>query len=162
MPAFSLPALGEARLIELATAYLNAEYRWQHDGDWQRLRIGSPAPGIDREFPGATRFAMISAWDPHSVPRDESENRHDDAALRHRLASSPYTFVPAFSSAPDRSWREPSWMIFGIPAEALDRLGCDFGQLATLFWKRGEPIRLRMYARQPPCFPDHPHIDWLH
>lgn len=161
MHALALPALDQARLSELASAYLNAEYRWQQEGVWHGMRIGSPAPGIDGEFPDATRFAMISAWDPYSVARDEAENRREDEALRQRLSASPYRFVPAFSAAPDRSWREPSWLVAGIPAGSLDELGRRFGQLGTLYWRRGEPIRLRMYAAAPAGLQSHPDIDWL-
>ena len=157
----AVPRLDASRLAELARAYLDAEYRWQMEGSWHWLRIGSPAPEVDAAFPDTTRFGLLSAWDPHSIIREESENRRADEALRHQLASSPYVFHPAFSSAPDRSWREPSWMVAGIPAEPLDDLGRRFGQLGTLFWRRGQPVRLRMRANAPVGFEDHPDIDWL-
>ena len=160
-PAFPAPALDGPRTSELASAYLAADYRWEHDGEWRWLRIGVPAPEIDSAFPEFTRFTLLSAWNPHSLERPESDNRFVDVALKSQLSASPYAFRAAFSSAPDRSWREPSWLVAGIPVEPLDDLGRRFGQLGTLYWQRGEPIRLRMYAAPPAGFESHPDIDWL-
>lgn len=153
--------LDALRIAELASAYLAADYRWELDGEWRWLRIGAPAPEIDAAFVDATRFALLSAWDPHSIPRPEPENRRADEALRFQLAAGPYPFRAAFSSAPDRSWREPSWLVIGMPREPLDQLGRRFGQLGTLHWRRGAPVRLRMNAAAPPEFSGHPDIDWL-
>lgn len=161
MPLPAMPTCDSTRIAELADAYLSAEYRWQLDGGWHWLRVGSPAPHVDATFPETTRFGLLSAWDPHSVPRSEAENRRADEALRHHLASSPYAFRPAFSSAPDRTWREPGWLVAGIPVEPLDDLSHRFGQLGTLFWRRGQPVRLRMHAMPPAGFEGHPDIDWL-
>lgn len=154
-------AFDAARIAELTAAYLAADYRWELDGQWRWLRIGEPAPEVEAAFPDATRFALLSAWDPHSVPRPEPENRRADEALHSRLAAGPYPLRAAFSSAPDRSWREPSWLVVGMPPEPLDDLTRRFGQLGTLFWRRGAAVRLRMDAAAPPEYSDHPAIDWL-
>lgn len=150
-----------SRIAELLQAYLHADYRWELDGTWYRLRVGTSAPEIDAAFPEATCFALLSAWDPHSVVRGQAANRAADAALHDQLSLAPYPYRAAFSSAPDRSWREPSWLVIGMPTEALDALGRRFGQLGTLFWRRGEPVRLRMDAAAPPEESGRDCVDWL-
>lgn len=137
------------RISNLLHAYLAADYRWQHDADWHDLRIGLPAPGPELVHGDATGFAVLSAWDPQSVPRPEPVNRRADQSLHDALLASGKIFVPAFSSAPDRSWREPSWMVMDLPMDDLDLLGRRFGQLGMLTWQRGQAVRLRMMAARP-------------
>jgi hypothetical protein len=43
----------------------------------------------------------------------------------------------------------------------FDRLALRYGQLGTLVWTRGEPIRLRMYARQPLMARPRDHVEWM-
>lgn len=150
-----------SRIAELLHAYLDADYRWELDGAWHRLRIGAVAPDIDAAFPEATRFGLLSAWDPHSVVRGDAENREADAALHYQLSTGPYPYRAAFSSAHDRTWREPSWLVIGMPVEALDALARRFGQLGTLGWRRAEPVRLRMDAAAPPGEAGRDCVDWL-
>jgi len=145
----------------LLGAYLDADYRWELDGDWHRMRIGSTAPQVDLAFPEATRFGLVSAWNPFSVERPEHENRAADDALHFQLADSHLAYRPAFSSGWDRSWREPSWLVVGMPVQTFDTLARRFGQMGTLWWRRGEPVRLRMYAPRPLDHPGHPHVDWV-
>lgn len=145
----------------LLGAYLAADYRWETGGQWHRMQVGAPAPQVDLAFPEATRFGLVSAWNPFSVERPEAENRAADDALHFQLASSHLVYCPAFSSGWDRSWREPSWLVIGMPEQTFDALARRFGQLGTLWWRRGEPVRLRMSAPHPPGFPGHPHVDWV-
>lgn len=137
------------RINTLLQDYLAADYRWQHGRDWHDLRIGLPAPGPELAHPDAGTFALLSAWNPHSVPRPESVNREADQALEEILQSSGRIHVPAFSSAPDRSWREPSWLVMGMTPAEVDALGRRFRQLGVLVWKRSETVRLRMLSAQP-------------
>jgi hypothetical protein len=139
----------DARIVTLMQAYLDADYRWELDRRWQSLRIGTLAPVPEAAFPDGSEFGLLSAWDPYSVVRPEPANRIDDDALHAALLASGRPHRPAFSSAPNRSWREPSWLVVDLPAAELDALAQRFGQLATLYWRRGEPVRLRMYRPQP-------------
>jgi hypothetical protein len=153
------------RVAALLHAYLTADYRWHHDGDWHDLRIGLPAPGPELVHTGAGTFGLLSAWNPQSVLRPEPENRHADQALHDALLASGKAFVPAFSSAPDRSWREPSWLVMDLALADLDALGGRFGQLGMLAWRRGQAVRLRMLSARPERL-DEPlerlaHIDWV-
>lgn len=157
----STPYTGEARIAELVRAYLAAEYRWEMDGDWLNLHIGEQVPEAARRFPGAAHFGLMSAWNPRSVERPEAANRTADEALQRDLIESGRRFQPAFSSAANRSWREPSWLVIDLPLTGFDALSRRYGQLATLHWTAREAIRLRVDARRPRAFPEHADIDWL-
>ena len=153
--------LTDARISALVDAYLKADYRWELDGNWRRFHVGAPATEIEEAFPDAERFALVSAWDPHSIPRDEAANRAEDETLHQLIAGMSYPRRPGFSSAPDRTWREPSWLAIGMPTGVLDALARRFGQLGTLGWERGQPVRLRMDAAPPPGQAGHDCVDWL-
>jgi hypothetical protein len=150
-----------ARVAELVRAYLIADYRWELDGDWRNLRIGEPAPEVQARYPEAHGFGLLSAWDPYSVPRPEAVNRDADEALQQSLHRSGRIFRPAFSSAANRSWREPSWLVVDMPVAEFDALSRRYGQLATLYWAAGTPVRMRVDAAQPGSLSAHPAIDWL-
>jgi hypothetical protein len=153
----------DARVRGLAQAYLDAEYRWELDGRWYTVEIGAP-PGLEflRAHPDARGCGLVSAWNPQSVERPEALNRKADAAMQAALEAAGLPHRPAFAAARNRSWREPSWLVLDVPASLLDALARRFGQLGTLHWERGGPVRLRMYAPAPvptQALPDC--IDWL-
>jgi hypothetical protein len=148
-------------VLELMHAYLDAEYRFAHGGEWPLLAIGYPAPDLEAAFPDASAFGLLSAWNPHSVERPEQTNRAADAALHIALRDSGARFLPGISSARNRSWREPSWVTIDLPLEQLDALSRRFGQLGTLYCRRGEAFRLRMYADRPARVADDLPVDWM-
>ena len=150
----------DLRIATLLDAYYAAEYRWELDGEWRQLRIGQQAPELEAFFPKSRRFGLLSAWDPQSIPRTEAVNRRADEALHAALLTSGLPFRPGFSSAPNRSWREPSWVVMDMPDIEFDRLALRYGQLGTLVWNRGEPVGLRMYATQPLMAKDRAHVEW--
>ena len=151
----------DATILKLMHAYLDAEYRWARDGEWPPLAIGHTAPDLEAAFPDAGVFGLLSAWNPHSVERPEATNRAADAALHLALRDSGALYLPGFSSARNRSWREPSWLVFGMGSKEFDALSHRFGQLGTLWWRPGEPVRLRMAAHKPEDVADEPYVDWL-
>jgi len=155
------PPLGDARVAELLHAFLSAEYRWQHDGSWHDIIIGLPTPGLELAYPDATSFGALSAWNPLSIQRGPEENRRADDALHAALAAGGYPFRPAFASARNRTWREPSWLVMGMTSDGFDGLSRRFGQLGTLWWRPDEPVRLRMDARKPAGVSDDEYVDWL-
>ncbi|GAA4864703.1 DUF3293 domain-containing protein [Luteimonas vadosa] len=157
-PARALP---DGRLAELTKAYLSADYRWQCDGRWHHLHIGQPAPELERVEPGARCHGFLSGWDPWSIPRAEALNREADEALQACLLEAGKPFRPAFASAPNRTWREPSWLVSGMELTEFDALVQQFGQLGSLWWRTGEPVRLRMAARCPPGFSNVAWLDWI-
>jgi len=150
----------DLRIATLLEAYYGAEYRWELDGEWRALRIGHPATELEAFFPQSQKFGLLSAWDPQSIPREEAVNRRADESLHSALIASGLAYRPGFSSAPNRSWREPSWVVMDMPDPEFDRLALRYGQLGTLVWTRGQPIGLRMYARQPLMAKHHDHVEW--
>ena len=150
-----------ARIAELLAAYLDADYRWEFDGDWHPLAIGAPAPDIEHAFPGAQSFGLVSAWNPHSVVLAEAVNRAADDRLHAELRDSGLPYRPGFSAARNRSWREPSWVVVDMALPAFDAVTRRFGQLGTLAWRRGEPVRLRMHAARPAGVAPDPDVEWL-
>jgi hypothetical protein len=156
------PALADPRIASLLQAYHAADYRWELGGQWHPIVVGSAAPALERAFPDARSFGLLSAWNPHSVERPEAVNRIEDERLAAFLAGSGLSHRAAFSSARNRSWREPSWIVMDMPLEAFDALARDFGQLATVHAWRGEPARLRMYRKPPAEFPELAAVDWVH
>lgn len=156
-PPSSLPA----PLADLVASYMAAEYRWQHDGDWHDLRIGLPAPALELLHPDFETFGLLSAWNPHSVERSEADNRRDDELLHAELRDSGLPFAPAFASAANRGWREPSWVVVGMRQGTFDALSRRFGQLAALWWTRGQAVRLRVDAGRPDDLGHDPRIEWL-
>lgn len=152
---------GAARHTELVHAYLAADYRWELDGRWLNLHLGQAADALRARFPEARHYGLISAWDPHSVPRPEEVNRAADEALQAELLASGRVFRPAFSSATNRTWREPSWIVVDMPVAEFDALAQRYGQLATLYWAADAGVRMRVYAPQPYGFGDDPLVDWV-
>ncbi|MEP6633265.1 MAG: DUF3293 domain-containing protein [Luteimonas sp.] len=153
-----------AGIAALLDAYLAADYRWELDNTWHALRIGEPARELDAAYPASRRFALLSAWNPQSVRRPDVLNRIEDQDLQRLLEASALPFRPAFAAAPNRSWREPSWVVVDLPVMQLDAFAGRFGQLGTLSWCRGEPCRLRMYADEPVRRADytvHDCVDWV-
>ena len=150
----------DLRTATLLDAYYAAEYRWELDGEWRQLRIGQAAPEIEACFPQSLSFGLLSAWDPQSIPRPDAVNRRADESLHSALLASGLPFRPGFCSAPNRSWREPSWVVMDMADADFDRLALRYGQLGTLAWKRGEPIRLRMYAQQPLMAKPRDFVEW--
>ncbi len=152
----------DGKIVALMQAYQDADYRWELAGRWQPLRIGAPAPTLQAMFPQAREFGLLSAWNPYSVERPEAANREADEALNTALLASGLPHRPGFSSARNRSWREPSWVVVDMPVEELDALARRFDQLATLHLHRGEPVRLRMYWPRPASADaDAAFVDWV-
>jgi len=151
----------DAHITALAHAYLAADYRWERDGHWREIVIGEAAPALDAQYPDAQEFGLLSAWNPHSVVRPDRANRVADDALQAELAGSGLAFRPGFAAARNRSWKEPGWVVMDMPVLELDALGQRFGQLGTLYWRRGEPVRLRLYHGQPRGWTGSPWVDWI-
>ena len=145
----------------LVEAYLDADYRWELDGKWHPLVIGSVADDLESTFPRARGFGLLSAWNPYSVERPDAENRADDEALNAALQESGLPYRAAFSSARNRTRREPSWNVMDMATERFDALAMRFRQLATVHGVAGEPVRLRVY-HAPIELPRGGHlVDWL-
>lgn len=151
----------EAYLATLPAIYLAADYKWEQHGQWLPLRIGETAPALDDAYPAARRFGMMTAANPAHIARDDAENRSADRALQRALDALGLSYRPAFAAAHSRIWKAYNWLVIDPDVDTFTALGRQFGQIGTLLWSRGQPVRLRMRARRPGMLAPHPHIDWL-
>lgn len=149
------------RIAQLIASYLAADYRWEHDGVWHRLVIGEPAPELDAAFPDVHRFGLMTAANPGQQMRADINNRSADHALQRRMDALGLRYRPAFVAARNRVWRAYNWLLVGPEIEAFDALARDFGQIGTLLWSQGMPVRLRMRASAPAACAGHPWVDWV-
>lgn len=156
----TVPSLAASRVADLVEAYLASDYRWELDGRWRPLAIGAVATEIEQAYPGADGCGLLGAWNPQSIERSAAENREADEQLAAALSDAGATHRPGFSSAHDGSWREPGWMVLGMPMERFDALARRFGQLGTLYARRGEPMHLRIYRARPAGIQPRELVDW--
>lgn len=157
----ALHDLPEAHLSALPAIYLAADYKWELHGQWSPIRIGEPVPALDAAYPDARRFGMMTAANPGHISRTDGENRSADRNLQRALDTLGLTYRPAFAAAHTRLWKAYNWLIVDPDEATFAELGRRFGQIGTLLWSRGQPVRLRMRARRPGAQAPHPHIDWV-
>jgi hypothetical protein len=153
--------LSPSHIASLPATFLAAEYKWEWHGVWESLRIGEPAPGLEQAFAEARRFGIVSAANPGQIMRSDPENRSADRALQRRLDDLGLIYRAAFVAAHSRSWKAFNWLVVDPEPAVFDALAAEFGQIGTLLWARGEPVRLRMNAYRPVAVPPHPWIDWI-
>lgn len=161
MPPNPTPAVDPNRVPALVRAYLEADYRWELDGQWLPLAIGEAAPAPEAAHPGARDFGFLSAYNPASEPRTDRSNRASDEAMRTELVATGKPLRPAFASAPNRSWREPGWLAVDLGRPAVHGLMQRFGQLGVLWWARESPVRLHMDAAAPAGWRHDERVVWL-
>jgi hypothetical protein len=133
----------------LAAAYRAARYVAETPEGALALAVGATAPALEATIQAGS-YAFVTAWNPASQPCSEGENRKADALLLAELDALGLRRWPMRASAPDGHWAEPGWLLADIASVDLDRLARAFGQAGTLFWRRGEPVRLRMVLPKPP------------
>lgn len=153
--------LPDSHIAALPAVFMAADYKWELDGVWSSIRIGEPAPELDAAFPDARRFGMTAAANPGQVMRADTDNRSSDEALQQTLTRLGLTHRPAFVAAHSRIWKAYNWLVIDPDEAIFDALTRDFGQIGSLLWLRGQPVRLRMRARRPESVAEHAHIDWV-
>lgn len=110
------------------------------------LRVDAVHPALDAWLAehGQREWAFLTAWNPGSRPRAPDENARDQERLKARLSVPGLQVLPATGEADDGSWSEPSLFVAGLPHDAAERLGRDFGQVAVLVGHIGGPAELRL------------------
>lgn len=146
--------------IDLARAYVAADYAVDLGTAWQPVQVGAGAADLEIAWP-APSYAFITAWNPASLPRGERENRDADARLCTRLDEAGAGRTPMRAQDARGAWLEPGWLVGGLDADAIDALAREFGQAGVLFWERASPVRLRMLLTPPRNRPDLPCVDWV-
>lgn len=151
----------ESHIAALPAMFMAADYKWELGGLWSSIRIGEPAPELDAAFPAARRFGMTAAANPGQVIRTDTENRSGDEALQRSLTKLGLVHRPAFVAAHSRIWKAYNWLVIDPDEATFDGLTREFGQIGSLLWLRGQPVRLRMRAQRPGMVAEHPHVDWV-
>ena len=145
-------------------ARLAAEYTAAHyfvtigHREWL-FGVGQRAEDIEREL-DAESYLFITAWNPAPLIVSPDENTAADERLRERLQEGGFEHHSALGSNAQGGAVEYGWVVLDVPVASCEAWAREFTQAGILYWRRGEPVRLRMmYARPAEVF-DHPHIDW--
>ena len=80
--------------------------------------------------------------------------------LQQRLRESGYSHLSSLGSNAQGGAVEYGWVVLDPSLETADAWAREFGQAGTLYWRQGEPVRLRMLWPRPHDLPDGPFIDW--
>lgn len=143
----------------LAAAYRAARYVAHLSGATRAIAVGERAVDVETAI-DVDSFAFITAWNPRSEPRDEGANRVGEASLAAELDALGVRRWPMLASDADGGHVEQGWLLADIDVDVLDGLARAFDPAGTLYWRRGEPVRLRMSVAAPPgARPDA--TDWL-
>jgi len=131
----------------LERAYRQTLYRILVDGAPIERRIGQADPDADerlRREAGCRRcWALVTAWNPGSLPCDESLNRQWQARLQQRLAQLGQPHFPALHRSPAGDWPdEESFLLIDPPPGRAAALGQAFGQVAVVTATLGEAPQL--------------------
>ncbi|UGB39497.1 DUF3293 domain-containing protein [Frateuria soli] len=118
----------------LLKAYRHSAYRVRlGSGGAAVIRIGEPLPVVLRTVAGDRDWGFFTAWNPGSRLQPPAVNRKAERRLLADLrADGSLDIHPALGKGVD-GWREPSFWVVGISADALERLGNRYGQNAWLF-----------------------------
>lgn len=125
----------------LAEAYTRAVYRARGaDGGWHAFTFAPGAASDDvAGLPFAQPWAIVTAWNPMSVARDNAANRaaHDELVRRVEGMGLAWRPSEAADPASPGSWREEGVVIEGIDRGHTLVLLREFGQLAAVHAEDG-------------------------
>jgi hypothetical protein len=124
--------------------YLRAQYEFQHANREFCVHVGNAMPVLAGCAPGLP-YALLTAWNPGSVPLERAANEVAQARLRARLAALGVALDPALGRDADATWVEPSVLALGLGLADADACARAFGQNGILAGRLGEPVRLRLY-----------------
>lgn len=121
---------------ELEAAYRATTYRvFLPDGVVElRIDVAHPAFAAWLAAQGVERWAIITAFNPHSEPRPAAENLERQATLEIALLEDGYEPYVAENAADDDAWPgEDSCFVAGIDLAEAMALASRFGQNAIVF-----------------------------
>lgn len=130
---------------ELVAAYRATLYRVTIADVTLELRIGRPSGALDRlmRAQGVTEAAIVTAYNPRSIPLCEAENRAAHETLLHAAQARGYRFGASEARDPDGAWPpEPGLCLLGVGREAVAELARAFRQNAFVFLREGEAPEL--------------------
>lgn len=90
------------------------------------------APTVVRER--AQGGVVITGWNPGQLRPTEAENNRANQRLLSVLVDSGYEIWHADGFSPDRSFREPGFIAWGMDPELGCHIARDFGQFAIFYY----------------------------
>jgi len=124
----------------LLDAYRRTTYRARTPRGELALRIGEPAPELDRLLieHGVTTWAYVTACNPQSRRLPEEENRRRTEQLRQALTERGLRFFEGQSESDDGNWlAEVRLLVLGLSREAAIAIVNPFDQRAIVCGARG-------------------------
>ena len=149
----------EVLTAELAVAYACAHYFVTIGHREWLFGVGQLASDIERQL-GAASYSFITAWNPAPHAASVDENMEADLRLQARLKQTGHVHHSALGSNAQGGAVEYGWVVLDMSADDSDALAREFAQAGLLFWRHGEPVRLRMLWPRPPDIADDAHTDW--
>ena len=134
------PPEGEA-LLDLLQAYLETDYHVASPEGSLTFHVGRENSGNDMLLigAGAERWAVITAWNPHSQHRSWEENDEAQDRLKKAIESRGLKWWEAAGKHPSNDWpAEESCLILNNAPRPARELCREFGQLAVLFGETGD------------------------
>lgn len=144
---------------QLAHAYAAAHYFVTIGRREWLFCVGQHAEDIEPQLEG-TSYLFITAWNPAPEAATAAENLQADERLEALIVSSGLPHYRSLGSNAQGGAVEYGWLVVDAPESLADGWGREFGQAATLYWRRGQAVRLRMLWPRPAGLADDPYTDW--
>jgi hypothetical protein len=128
----------------LRKAYFQTAYVVRAPQGVHALRIGASHPAFDAELEaaGAHCWAVVTAWNPGSLPRTAEANAAAQGALVKAVVELGLSAWAAEGKADAGGWREESLCILDLETAGAVALGRRFGQLAVVVGRRSAAAQL--------------------
>ena len=149
----------DAQAACLAVDYAAAHYFVTIGHKEWLFRVGQHAEDIERQLEGTTCL-FITAWNPAPEAATPAENRQADERLQALIGESGLPHNRALGSDAQGGAVEYGWLVLDAPESLADHWGREFGQAATLYWHKGQAVRLRMLWPRPAGLADDLYTDW--
>jgi len=128
---------------DMQAAYLHTAYWVEARPQPVALRIGERSLALDRILARqhSSRWAFVTAWNPHSRRLAPWQNAAHQKQLLQALRRAGYRWLPALGEGDDLAWPpEPSVLVLGMSSRAAVRLARRFKQNAVVVGRlRGRP-----------------------
>lgn len=135
-----IPPDGET-LVELVQAYLTTDYFVASPEGSLTFQVGRENSNNDLLLIGAgvERWAVITAWNPHSQQRSWEQNDASQSKLKQEIESRNLKWWEAAGKHPTNDWpSEESCLLLNVRTREARELCRMFGQLAVLFGETGD------------------------
>ena len=148
----------------ISAAQLADQYRAAHyfvsigHREWL-FGVGKHAPDIERRL-GARSYLFITAWNPAPRSATLAENLAADEALQKRIRDIGMAGHKARGSNALGGAVEHGWLLLDAALDIADAWAREFRQAGILYWRRGDPVCLRMYRPRSGGIADDPCVDW--